>query len=301
MASTKYGEYVKRLSFVDEGPGSFRQGTRLTADDLGMDVNLAYGTYWTAGRIGKDAQGAHVHDFDQMMLWLGTDTSDVGDLGAEVELGLGDEPEKHMITTSTAVGIPRGFPHFPANVARLDRRFILLEVSLARDCHATKLAAPEGSFESAPVAGFGAKHRGRVSHLSFTRKGAWHYGPKNPDDSGGALAFVRGQDMGFDFLMMCESLRKAPYRFGPDPDKPHVHPKPEILLFVGADADDLSQLGGEVEISLGEEMERHIISAPAAVVVPGGLWHLPLVVTKLSRPFFLIDVRPLGTEAPRPS
>ncbi|HEY4684579.1 MAG TPA: hypothetical protein VII57_00900, partial [Dehalococcoidia bacterium] len=122
-----------------------------------------------------------------------------------------------------------------------------------------------------------------------------------PDDSGGALAFVRGQDMGFDFLMMCESLRKAPYRFGPDPDKPHVHPKPEILLFVGADGDDLSQLGGEVEISLGEEMERHIISAPAAVVVPGGLWHLPLVVTKLSRPFFLIDVRPLGTEAPRPS
>src|SRR3970040_1977023 len=116
MASTKYGEYVKRLSFVDEGPGSFRQGTRLTADDLGMDVNLAYGTYWTAGRIGKDAQGAHVHAFDQMMLWLGTDTGDVGALGAEVERGLGEEPEKHMITTSRAVGIPRGFPPFRGSV-----------------------------------------------------------------------------------------------------------------------------------------------------------------------------------------
>lgn len=294
----RYAGYVKKLSFQDEGPGSFRQGTRIPSQELGIDVSIAIGTYWTAGRIGAEEGGAHVHDYDEVTLWLGTDTADPGDLGAEVELWLGEEPEKHMITTSTAVGVPRGLPHFPANIARLSRRFLHLEVALARERRAQPVPLAAAALERAPIAGFGARHRGRVRHLAFTRKGAWHYGPKNPDDSGGALAIVRGQEFGFDFLMMCETLRRAPYRFGPEPEKAHVHAKPEVLLFLGSDPEDLSRLGGEVELCLGEEQERHLISEPTAVAVPGGLWHLPLAVTKLSRPFFLIDIRPQGTEAP---
>ena len=134
--------------------------------------------------------------------------------------------------------------------------------------------------------------------VPFIRKGPWSYGQLNPDDSGGHLGVINGKDTGFDFIIMCETLKKAPYRFGPIPDKPHVHQNPEILLFMGADTDDITKLGGEAEIALGKEMELHRITQPTAVIVPGGLPHNPLTITKVDTPFIMTDVRPFGMEPP---
>lgn len=295
MAETKYGQYVKSLSFNDDGPGFYRQGTKMTGEFLGLDVHIQYGTYWTAGRMGNEPFGPEVHDFNQVMLWMGADTNDLGELGAEVELCLGEEMEKHMITTSAAVFIPKGLPHLPATVTRMDKRFIFIVVSCAPELKATLVSSEK--VPSGPVGWRDAKYRDKILHVPFTRKGAWSYGPKNPDDSGGALASIRGKD--FDFLMMCESLKKAPYRFGPEPDKPHTHPNAEILIFMGTDCNDLSELGGEVEIALGEEIERHIITKPTVVVVPGGLPHCPLTITRVDKPFLLTDVRPFGVGGAR--
>lgn len=294
MAETKYGQYVKSLSFKDDGPGFYRQGTEMSGEFLGLDVHIQYGTYWTAGKIGKEPYWLHVHDFNQVLFWLGADTSDMGEFGAEVELCLGEEMEKHMITTTTSVTVPRGFPHLPATITRMDKRFLLMTVSLAPELKATPVSSDR--VPSGPAGWRDAKHRSHILHVPFTRKGAWSYGPKNPDDSGGALASIRSED--FDFLIMCESLKKAPYRFGPEPDKPHTHPNPEILIFMGTDCNDLSELGGEVEIALGEEVERHVFTKPTAVVVPGGLPHCPLTITRVDRPFLLTDVRPFGVGGP---
>jgi hypothetical protein len=298
VAERKYGEYVKKLTFRDNGPGLYRQVTKMSGKSLGLDVHIEYGTYWAAGSMGKEPYGSHVHDFNQVMLWLGADMNDMGELGAEVELCLGEEAEKHMITTSTAVSVPKGLPHFPATITRMDKRFIFVAVSCAPECKEKPLPSNKKAFEKTPVMTWNAKYRDNIINLAFTRKGAWSYGPKNQDDSGGYLAFIRGKNPEFDFLIMYESLKKAPYRFGPEPDKPHAHPMPEILFFMGTDTDNLSELGGEVEIYLGKEMERQVITLPTAVVIPGKLPHCPLIVTRVDRPFVLMDVRPFGTDQP---
>jgi hypothetical protein len=291
MAETKYVEYIKNLTFSDDGPGLYRQGTKMSGEFLGLDVNIQYGTYWAAGRMGREPYGSHRHDFDQVILWMGADTDDLGELGAEVELCLGEEMEKHMITTSTAVFVPKSFSHFPATVTRMDKRFLFMVVSCAPEYNATSIPSDKGPTE--PV-GWQSKHGNHILHLSFERKGAWHYGPKNRDDAGGSITMVHSQD--FDCSMMYESIKKAPYRFGPVPDKPHVHSYHEILLFIGADVNDLSELGGEAEMSLGKEMERHIITTPTAVVLPRGFPHCPLAITKLDKPFIFAVVRPFGAE-----
>jgi uncharacterized RmlC-like cupin family protein len=290
MAETKYGKYVKKLIFKDYGPGSFRQGTKMDSEFLGVNVNIEYGTYWSAGRIGKEPYEPHKHDFDQVLYWLGGDTDDMGELHGEVELCLGEEMEKHMITTTTAVFIPKGMPHLPATINRMGRRFILMVVSIAGEYKAIPVTTDKGPSD---FAGMRAKYRQNVVNVPFQRKGAWSYGPLNPDDSGGSLAFIRTNL--FNFLIMSESLKKAPYRFGPLPDEPHAHNQPEILVFMGADTSDLSVLGGEVEISLGEEKERHIFNEPTAVICPAGLLHCPLTITKVEKPFILSDVRPFGS------
>ncbi len=300
MTATKYGQYIKKLTFRDNGPGFYRQVTTLDGAALGLDAHIEYGAYWAPGNMGNEPNAPHVHDFNQVMLWLGADATDMGELGAEVELCLGEEGEKHMITTSTAVAVPKGMPHFPANIVKMDKRFVFLTVSCAAEYKETALPADKKALEKSPVMSFIAKYRDNVINLAFTRKGAWSYGPKNRDDSGGSLSFIRPSETLFDFLIMCESIKKAPYRFGPEPDKPHVHPRPEILTFIGTDLNDLSYLGGEAEIYLGKEMERHVITAPTAVVVPGGLAHCPLVITRIDRPIILCDIRPLGSPPPTP-
>jgi hypothetical protein len=300
MSRTKYGQYVKKLIFRDNGPGFYRQVTALNGEDLGLDAHIEYGAYWAAGSMGAVPYSPHAHDFNQVMVWLGADPADMGELGAEVELCLGEEGEKHMITTSTAVAVPRGMPHFPANITRMDKRFVFMTVSCAPEYKETLLRADKKIFEKTPVMMFNARYRDNITNISFMRKGAWSYGPKNRDDSGGSLAFIRGRESMFDFLIMCESIKRAPYRFGPEPDKPHVHPRPEILFFMGTDLNDLGRLGAEAEICLGKEMERHLITAPTAVVIPGGLAHNPLVITKIDRPMMLIDVRPFGSPPPAP-
>ena len=171
-----------------------------------------------------------------------------------------------------------------------------MEVSCTSQYKEKSVTYDKESFEFAPIAGWRGKYKKNVSDTAFIRKGAWHYGPKNQDDSGGSLAFIYNKDPEvFEYLVMCESLKKAPYRFGPIPDKPHAHPKPEILFFLGTDPDNLNYLGGEAVICLGKEMEKHVITEPTAVVIPKGLAHNPLIITKINRPFLLTDVRPYGS------
>lgn len=215
MVETKYGQYVKTLTFDHEGHGLYRQVTSVSGAEFGLDFHVRYGAYWAAGKMGVESHGAHVHDFDQVMVWMGGDTTDMGELGAEVELLLGREPEKYMVTSSTAISVPKGTPHFPATINRMDKRFIYMEVSCAAEYKETSAAFEYEEIENIQMAGFNAKHREKVINMAFMRKGAWTYGPKNRDDAGGSLAFVANRDHSFDFLIMIESLKKAPYRFGP--------------------------------------------------------------------------------------
>jgi hypothetical protein len=300
MVAKKYGNSVKPLSFDGVGPGFYRQVTSLNTESFGVDAIIEIGTCIAGGRMDAEPGGAHKHDFDQTLLFLGTDTDDIGALGAEVELCLGEEGIKYMITTSTAVSIPKGFPHFPANITRMDKRFIFLTMSCTKEYMESPVALEGNPLDKPPVMTFASKYRDRIINLPFIRKGAWSYGPTNPDDSGGALAVISGRDPEFEFLILCESIKKAPYRFGPNPEKPHVHPKPEILFFLGTNTEDLTDLGGEAEISIGEEKEIHVFDKATAVVLPGGVYHCPLTITRVDRPFYLTDVRPYGS-APPPS
>ena len=296
MAEKKYGHLIKSFSFKEYGPGFFRQSTKMAGDFFGYDVCIEYGAFYAAGKVGKAPFDSEVHDFDEVMIWMGTDTYDMGYLGAEVELLLGEEMEKHMITTSTAVAIPKGFQHLPATVVRMEERFILMTISMTPEWKTTPVHSDKTP--KWPV-GFQAKYRDRVFPLAFTRNGPWHYGPNNADTHGGAITEIAGKD--FDFHMSYESMNKAPYRFGPVPDKPHVHPYTEFLVFMGADCNDLSELGAKVEMYMGKEMEKHVITTPSVAIQPKGHPHCPLIVNKQDKPWIFAVVRPFGHGGKGPS
>ena len=114
MATTKYGSYIKSLSFQDCGPGSYKQGTTITGDYLGLDVHVEYGAYWSAGRIGKEPSQSETHDFNEVMIWMGSDMSDLSELGAEVHICLGEERKPMFSPVRQLFLFPKGFPICPS-------------------------------------------------------------------------------------------------------------------------------------------------------------------------------------------
>jgi hypothetical protein len=54
---------------------------------------------------------------------------------------------------------------------------------------------------------------------------------------------------------------------------------------MGADPDDLSVLGAELEIAMGEELEKHVFDTPTVVIAPKGLVHCPLTTKRVDKPY----------------
>ena len=74
----------------------------------------------------------HVHDFDEVFFWIGTNPKDPDDLGGEVEfcMGKGDEMEKIPINTTALIYIPKGIAHTPIIYKKVDRPILCLTITL---------------------------------------------------------------------------------------------------------------------------------------------------------------------------
>jgi hypothetical protein len=77
--------------------------------------------------------------------------------------------------------------------------------------------------------------------------------------------------------------------------QPHKHEFPQYLHFFSANTDDAIDFDAEIEITLGEEREKHIITSPTAVYVPAGLDHGPLNFKKINKPVLFVDIAVTGT------
>jgi hypothetical protein len=69
-------------------------------------------------------------------------------------------------------------------------------------------------------------------------------------------------------------------------DPPHKHDCDEFLFFIPADSENWPELGGEAEIALGEEWEKHTITTATAICLPPGVQHAPIFIKKVDKPFY---------------
>lgn len=127
---TRYGEM-----FGDgrkPGPGLSENAVWMFGKDLeGMDLNFCWAIHknpglWVRGPGG----GAHVHPYDEVLLLAGTEPSDIDYLGAEIQMDIGEEHERHIIDKPSAVVLPAGTPHCPIVTRWVDRPFGVLMMSL---------------------------------------------------------------------------------------------------------------------------------------------------------------------------
>lgn len=269
MADTKYGHLVKKLNYQESPVGTMVWP--MGSDLEGLNLNFAWGYANVAGEWTPGRSGGHVHPYGECFVFTGLDYDHPNDLGAEIEMAMGDEGEKYVFNTATLVVAPAGFHHGPVVTRKADKPYGGLIISLNGEHKFTDLPDRSGP----PPTGEKYGHLVKKLDLRDTQR-----------KEGGNADFIagwNGRDMeGFELNFTWAFHTGIGAWHTRDP---HTHPADECLLFVGLDPDNPNYLGAEIEIAMGEEQEKHVFNTPTVVVVPRGLVHCPLITRRVEKPY----------------
>jgi hypothetical protein len=71
--------------------------------------------------------GPHSHPVPEVLVALGSDPDNPKDLGAEFEMYMGTEMEKHIINKSTMIYVPENTVHCPFTITKVTRPFLFIQ------------------------------------------------------------------------------------------------------------------------------------------------------------------------------
>lgn len=69
---------------------------------------------------------------------------------------------------------------------------------------------------------------------------------------------------------------------------PHQHNTGEIIGWFGTDSDNPLDLGAEIVVYMGEEMESHLVNQSTLLFIPPMLVHCPVVYNRIDKPIIHI-------------
>jgi hypothetical protein len=300
MAKTKeYGHLVKPM-MIQTAPGGLYAEPRIwmgSRDLEGFRAHFSYG-FIKQPCICHPTEGSLIHPFDELLIFVGYQKGDILHLGAEVSIELGEEREEHMFDRPSVVVVPKGIPHGPARVRKLDNPIVHYTIGLSPEYAASPLppaAATKGHKYGRLIkrmvtyvdpnsdAGTGAVQV--TDPNGVMRPAEKGIGPGNGDQ----VVWLYGRDLeGMDVNLTWGLYSKCGkwHRGG----EAHIHPEEEILCFVGLDPENLDYLGAELELGMGPDYERHIFNIPTVAICPKGFPHLPLITRWVDKPygFFVI-------------
>jgi hypothetical protein len=282
MLEKKYGKHITREPFHKASEG-FGGGTifKHTNDD---NLGIIY-EHICIDNPNWSIKENRTHDTHELLCFIGGNPENIRELGADVRLCLGENNEEHTISDATVVSIPAGLKHGLIAINRFSRPFILLRIINTRE-YQDRLnteAAPEDKFsmktllEGSEVAKHGKKYwmnivRGPLFidyEPGWTGTSIWAHHNE----------YKNGTTLGYHCIV-------TPY----DVRMNHGHDFHETLAFLSSDPKNPRELGAEVSVCLGEEMEKHTFNTPTIISMPPGLKHCPLLVDKVTKPVVFLEI-----------
>jgi hypothetical protein len=126
---SKYGKYILSKDIYRKIPKEYA-GTSLVSHDGELKADVSMGYHCVTKPILFSE--THTHDNEEILCFIGGNPLDITDFGAEIEMSMGSEHEKHVITQTACVSIPANLAHCPLNIKKVDKPIIFLEMSLTR-------------------------------------------------------------------------------------------------------------------------------------------------------------------------
>jgi hypothetical protein len=129
MSETKYGKYLtKECVIVSKFTGMRLMSTR-EIESFGEGNFSIDCMYINSPRVMIDAP--HKHGFAQYLCFFSANHEDVDDFDAEIEISLGEENEKHIITSPTVAYIETGLSHGPLNFAKVNKPILFIDIAMS--------------------------------------------------------------------------------------------------------------------------------------------------------------------------
>jgi len=304
MIKKEYAHLVKPLP-LQKGPAGLYATPHVWMEgkDLeGFNAQFSYGFFKEPG-VCHPVEGALIHPYDECLVFAGFADGDILRLGAEVSIELGEEREEHVFNKPSVVLIPKGTPHGPVTVRRVDKPIVHYTIGLSPEYKAKSLPkAPKttGSKHGHLIkplltkleqkrtvtgGGSGMGYEAIMDSNGILHPSERGIGPGNGDQIVWLFGDnLEGMDVNFTWGLYSKCGKW--HRGG----EAHTHPEEEILVFVGLDPNDINYLGAELELGMGKDYERHIFNKPTVVICPKGFPHLPLITRWVDKPygFFVI-------------
>ena len=134
MTADKYGKYIVPAPIMQsvmfpqiKAPQINIGGPQLNG--IALTMNWSYLT-----EPFTMVDHAHAHDdFDQVIIFLGGDPTNIREFGGEIWFYFGEEQEKHVITSSTYICVPRGVIHCPLIVKKINKPVVYMDLPLTAD------------------------------------------------------------------------------------------------------------------------------------------------------------------------
>jgi len=128
MSGSRYDKYLVRAPLDSTSPGVILMNNEVVP---GCNVFIMYN--WVREKPKPNPMHAAVetHDYDEIIVNIGTDPSRPGYLGGEIEGYMGGE--KQIITTSSALFIPRNVEHGRVSWKGFERPHIQMAIKLSGD------------------------------------------------------------------------------------------------------------------------------------------------------------------------
>ena len=263
-------------------------------------------------RKGGPMPSSH-DDFDELFLFFGTDPMDNTRLGGEVEmwLGTGDEAEKCIIREPNATWVPRGVPHNPWIVTKVNNPKYPIIIMVIAFVHTYENTARK-SYPLPPAFSMdklGIEQHGKGKYTKLFNKMNLSQTILIPQLVGRVCT---------PNLMFDDTVYKAPVwveifhvyaggcgagvpslwrTIGPDgkvqdnsKGMQHAQKYDELFMFITSDPHDTLNLGGEVDIWLGDE--KYSITKSSAAWVPAGTPHNPMYYKRVDpgRTYFMVVI-----------
>jgi hypothetical protein len=135
--TSKYGKYII-TDIVRRIPEY--GGPSLVSHEGELKAPVSMGYHCVTKPILFD--DTHSHPHAELLCFIGGNPLDITDLGAEIDVSLGSEHEKHLITQTSCISIPANLPHCPLNIRKVNKPIIFLEISLASKYETKEIEKP---------------------------------------------------------------------------------------------------------------------------------------------------------------
>lgn len=281
MPDIDYEEYIVRKPVLEAGRGiknrhspvmTYMSRQQVPEADYYIELGWIYGMPEPNPHTYE-----YVYPFDEIVLYIGGDSDNPEDLGAEIEYYISGQPL--TFDTTAALYVPKGVKHGPVVWKKFTRPHIEISIILGPGSSEARWSSGTSQIkETLPQKGDDIDYE-----KYLVRKPVY--------EVSGSVKFKGRQDptmtlMSGDLVSECSTYLEVGWIWEMPEPNPHVlehtHSYDEVVLHMGSDYNNPEDLGAELDFYLeGQPLKVDVTSA---IYAPRTLKHGPLIWKWVSRP-----------------